>query len=415
MTPIFRVFRYELRRQGRRRGYLFVTIGIPIIALLLFFGFRIYQQTQQRSGGAVVSNDSVVRNARPAGVVDYSGLLRLPLFSGLTAFKTEDEAAAALRNNTIGAYYVIAADYVESGKIDMYYDRFNLSNLTNNATLNQLLIEGLVARSGKQIDRGLIARMQAKGSDFTAHTLNDAGGVKKNAGEGAAFALVYLFGLMLVFSAFTTSGYLMQSVVEEKESRMIEVVLSSIRPGHLLAGKILSLGLLGLVQMVLWVAAAVYIFRQIAPEAPGMTELTISTGQFVVLLIYFLLGYLLFASIYASIGAIVSNMREGPQYAAVVTIPAAIPLWATAILAAAPDGGLAVGLSIFPLTAPLAMVMRSAITEVPLVQLVISIGLLVATIIFAMWIAGRLFRVNTLLSGQIPRLRDLPRLVREGI
>ena len=415
MTPILRVFRYELRRQGRRRGYLFFTIGVPIIALLLFFGFRIVQQAQQGQSAPAVSADSPVRNARPAGVVDYSGLVRPNPFNGLIAFKTVDEAAAALRANKIGAYFVVAADYVQSGKVDMVYDRFNLTNLTNNTALRQLLIEGLAARSGKQIDADVITRMQDKSSDFSTHTLNDAGAIKQNAGEGTAFVLVYLFGLMLVFSAFTTSSYLMQSVVEEKESRMIEVVMSSIRPGHLLAGKILSLGLLGLIQMVAWVSAAVYIFRQVAPLAPGMTDLTISNGQFAVLLTYFILGYLLFASIYASIGAIVNNMREGPQYAAVVTIPAAIPLWATAILAAAPDGPLAVGLSIFPLTAPLAMVMRSAVTEVPITQLAISIGLLVLTIAFTMWLAGRLFRVNTLLAGQTPKLRDLPRLVRGNI
>jgi ABC-2 type transport system permease protein len=414
MNPIVRVFRYELRRQGRRKGYLFVTIGIPILALLLFYGLRVYQQSRQDST-PVISAESPIRQARPAGVVDYAGLVKPSAASGLIAFKNEAEAAAALQANKIGAYYVIAADYVQSGRVDMYYDRFNLTNLTNSTALSQALIQGLVARSGKQIDPAVIQRIQDRQPSFTTHTLNDGGAVRQSAGEGAAFALVYIFGLMLVFSAFTTSGYLMQSVVEEKESRMIEVLISSMRPGHLLAGKILSLGLLGLIQMVVWASVAVYIFRQVAPTVPGMTGLTITDAQFAVLLIYFVLGYLLFASIYASIGAIANSMREGPQLAAVVTIPAAIPLWATAILAAAPDGPLAVGLSIFPLTAPLAMVMRAAVTEVPITQLAASIGLLVLTIIFTMWLAGRLFRVNTLLAGQTPRLRDLPRLVRESI
>jgi ABC-2 type transport system permease protein len=411
MNSIARVFRYELRRQGRRKGYLFVTIGIPILALLLFYGLRVYQQSRQGSA-PVISAESPVRQARPAGVVDYAGLVKPSAASGLIVFRSEAEATAALQANKIGAYYVVAADYVESGKVDMYYDRFNLTNLTNSTALSQALIQGLVARSGKQIDPAVIQRIQDRQPNFTTHTLNDVGAVRQSAGEGTAFALVYIFGLMLVFSAFTTSGYLMQSVVEEKESRMIEVLMSSMRPGHLLAGKVLSLGLLGLIQMVVWASVAVYIFRQVAPTVPG---LTITNAQFAVLLIYFILGYLLFASIYASIGAIANSMREGPQLAAVVTVPAAIPLWATAILAAAPDGPLAVGLSIFPLTAPLAMVMRSAVTEVPITQLVASIGLLALTIIFTMWLAGRLFRVNTLLAGQTPRLRDLPRLVRESI
>ena len=98
-----------------------------------------------------------------------------------------------------------------------------------------------------------------------------------------------------------------------------------------------------------------------------------------------------------------------------MTIPAAIPLWAIAIFASSPDGPLAVGMSIFPITAPHAMVIRIAITDVPITQLILSIGLLILTISFTIWLAGRVFRVNTLLSGQMPKLRDIPRLIRETL
>src|SRR5207249_2973625 len=113
-----------------------------------------------------------------------------------------------------------------------------------------------------------------------------------------------------------------------------------------------------------WGAAAIYILNQLIPTTPSMLGVNVTTGQLVVLFIYFVLGYLLFASAYASIGAISNSMREGPQIAAFVTLPAVIPMWATAIFASAPDGPLAVALSIFPITAPLSMVMRTAITEV---------------------------------------------------
>ncbi len=413
MNSLVQVFRYELRRQGRRPAFLLVSIGIPIIALALFFGYRFYQQTRQGSGPSVpsISKRSPIGEARPAGVVDHSGLLTRSPFSNQLIFNTEEQAEAALNDNQISAYYVVAADYLESGRVDMYFAYSNIGSLDNSA-LRQMLIQGLVARSGKTIDPALIVRLQAKEPDFTIHTVNEAGGIKQAAGEGASFVLVYLFAMMLLFGAFTTSGYLMQSVIEEKESRMVEIILSSVRPGNLLAGKILALGLLGLIQMVLWGATAVYIIRQIIPTDPAMVGFTVTTGQLIVLFIYFVLGYLYFASIYASIGALSTSMREGPQLAAVVALPAAVPLWATSIFATAPDGPLAVVLSIFPPTAPLAMVMRTAITDVPFVQLAASMVLLALTVAFTMWLAGRVFRVNTLLSGQMPKLRDLPRLVR---
>jgi ABC-2 type transport system permease protein len=423
MKSLARVFRYELRRQVRRTGYLLVTIGIPIIALVIFYGIRLYQQSRQGSTSDTAaaqgmdagpnSRAKINLAPRPSGVVDRSGLLEPSRFSNLLTFKTEDQAGAALRDNRIGAYYLIAPDYLQSGKVDMYFDRFNTGNVDNSA-LRMLIVQSLVAKSGKPIEPGLIARLQAREPQFTVHNLTETGKVNQAAGEGVSFAMVNVFGMMLLFSAFTTSAYLMQSVVEEKESRMVEVLMSSMRPVDLLAGKILALGLLGLTQMILWGATAVYIIRQIVPLDPSLVGLNITNEQLAVLSIYFVLGYLFFACVYASIGALSSNMREGPQLAGFATLPAVVPLMAATIFASAPNGPLATGLSIFPVTAPLGMVMRVAVSQdVPPVQIVISVILLALTVVFMMWLAGRLFRVNTLLSGQVPRLRDLPRLVRE--
>ncbi|HVO43001.1 MAG TPA: ABC transporter permease, partial [Aggregatilineales bacterium] len=133
--------------------------------------------------------------------------------------------------------------------------------------------------------------------------------------------------------------------------------------------------------------------------------------QLILLIVYFVLGYLMFGSLYAIIGSISTNMREGPQLAAFFTIPAVIPLYFLSVIAATPDGALAVGLSLFPITAPLAMVMRLAIQDVPLFQIVLSITLLTLTILFLIWSASRAFRVNILLSGQVPKLKDIPRLI----
>ncbi len=420
MNSLLRVFRYELRRQGRRSGYLLMTLGIPIIALVIFYGIRLFQQTRQGGASTISSPTSatvgtgLIREARPAGVVDLSGILEPSRHPNLHRFNTVEEAQKAIQNNEIGSYYVVAQDYVQSGKIDMYFDRFNIGNLDNSA-LSQWIVQSLVDRSGKQIDPALINRLQAKQPNIIVHNFTETGSTSQATGEGASFALVYIFSFMLLFSAFTTSGYLMQSVVEEKESRMVELILSSMRPVDLLVGKILTLGLLGLVQMILWGMAVVYIIRQIVPVDPSMIGLSVSNNQLIVLFIYFVLGYLFFSSIYAAIGAVSNNMREGPQLAGFVTLPATVvPFWGVTFFTTAPNGPFATFLSIFPLTSPLSMVMRVAVSpDVPLVELLASIVLLALTVLLAMWVAGRLFRVSTLLSGQVPRLRELPRLVWE--
>ena len=415
MNAFARVFTYELRRQSRRRAYRFVSLGLPLIALLIFFGFKSYQQARSSNGNNLFSEVNQTsdkdKDSRPAGLVDLSGIITTVApaqISGLIPYATEADAQVAICNNEISAYYLISPDYLQTGQIDMYFERFSLSQLGASTGLKQTLVNNLA--EGQSVNRSIVDRLQSK-PRIVPHTVNEAGGVRQTAGAGASFFLAYVFILALTFSSFMTSGYLMQSIVEEKETRMIEVLLSSIRPTQLLAGKILALGLLGLIQMILWGAALVIIMGQLPSISPELLGIKApSAGQMILLIIYFICGYLLLSSIYASIGALSTSMREGPQLAAFVTLPMMIPLWALSIITASPGGPIAVAMSIFPLTAPLTMVSRIAISDVPPTEIALSLSLLALTVIFAIWLTGRLFRVNTLLSGRLPSLRDLPRL-----
>jgi ABC-2 type transport system permease protein len=132
----------------------------------------------------------------------------------------------------------------------------------------------------------------------------------------------------------------------------------------------------------------------------------------VVFAVYFVLGFLLFGSLMAGIGALSTTVRDSQNLVTIVTLPAAVPFFFLTVFVEEPNGRLAVALSLFPLTGPLSMVMRIAVTDVPLVQIALGLVLQVLAVIFAIWLAGRLFRVNTLLMGNMPKLRDLPRLVR---
>ena len=238
--------------------------------------------------------------------------------------------------------------------------------------------------------------------------------------EGTAFALVYVFALILLLSLFTTNGYLLQTVIEERETRLIEILISTVRPTQLLTGKILALGILGLLQIIVWIGG-VYLIAQIAAGGQlGQTVGILATlanirlplNTLPILLVYFVLAYLMFAGLYGILGALSNSMREGPQYAAVFTLPAVIPLYFTAVFASQPDGSLPTILSLIPITAPVAMSMRLAISTVPAWQIIVSLALLAVTVFVVMWAAGRIFRVQILLAGQMPKLKDIPRLLR---
>jgi ABC-2 type transport system permease protein len=423
MTGMMRIFRYELWRHLRRGGYLFMTVGIPIIAIVGYFAITAIQEYRAQQPqpqeevtapppGVNLPGGGIVQ---AIGVVDLSGTIEKSSNERLVLYPSEDAAKQALHDATISYYYLIAPDYIKTGAVSMHFERVSLTSV-DNRSLRRLMIEGLASKQPETVDPNLIKRLQFAPS-ITPNSVSEQGETQQRGSFNTNFAVVYIFALALLFTAFTTSGYLMQSVVEEKETRMVEVILSSVRPRDLLTGKVLALSVLGLLQMVLWFGAVLFILQQLTSRSVAgaipLVGFSLTNNQIVVLIVYFILGYLYFAAAYAAIGALASNMREGPQLAAIVTLPAAVPMWATSLFAVAPDSPPAVILSMFPLTSPLAMVMRATLTEIPLIQFIISAALLAATVVLIMWLAGRIFRVNVLLSGQMPKFRDLWRLVSE--
>ena len=125
-----------------------------------------------------------------------------------------------------------------------------------------------------------------------------------------------------------------------------------------------------------------------------------------------MLAYFLFAGLYSIVGALANSLREGPQYAVIFTLPAVLPLYFLSLFATAPDGPIPTILSLIPITAPIAMAQRLVISNVPVWQVLLSLALLGLTAVGVMWVAGRIFRVQVLLAGQMPKLKDLPRLLR---
>jgi ABC-2 type transport system permease protein len=193
-----------------------------------------------------------------------------------------------------------------------------------------------------------------------------------------------------------------------------------VRPLHLIAGKIAAYGLLGLLQIAVWFGFALAVLRLSSGEAvqrsislfAELARISLPVELLLLLVVYFVLGYLMFAGLYGVVGAISNSMKEGPQYAVIFTLPAVTPLYFLVIFAEQPDAPLPVALSLFPLTSPLAMTQRLIISPVPTWQILLSIGLLLLAVAGSIWLAGRAFRVQTLLAGKVPRLRDLPGLLR---
>jgi ABC-2 type transport system permease protein len=217
-----------------------------------------------------------------------------------------------------------------------------------------------------------------------------------------------------MLTTFLTAGQLMQSVINEKENRVIEVVLSSVRPLQVMASKLIGQGVLGLLQMITWLGAIVIAIQLADVNIPFLSFLAaaeIPTSLLLTALLYFLLGFALFGTFAACVGAISVNLREGPQYAVLYSFPAALPLMFLPSIAETPNSILAIVLSFFPLSAPIGMIERLVVTAIPGWQVSLSLGILALSVISGLWLAARLFQVNTLLAGQVPTRQELWRLL----
>ncbi len=411
------IFLYELWRGLRRRGYLFSAFGIPLLVLLgLLIAPRLAGVAAQDAAESISrAQERAAQFGDALGYVDLSGLLEgiAPSNPRLTPYPDEQSARAALNAGEIAGYYRIEPDYLETGAVTTVMPMLRLDSI-DSAPIRRLMLDALT----QGLDSDLAAHLTRTPSYTTINI--SLLGAKEGGGldEGSTFIVVYVFALALLIGVFFTNGYLLQTVIEEKETRLIEILISSVRPSDLLTGKILAMGLLGLLQMAFWVAGIILAI-QIAGGGAGQLEFLASianirlpTELVPLLAIYFVLAYLLFAALYGIIGALSNSMREGPQYAVIFTIPAVFPLYFINLFATTPDGTIPTVLSLFPLTAPLAMVQRLAISVVPLEQIMLSIALLAASCVGALWLAGRLFRMQTLLAGQMIKLRELPYLLR---
>jgi ABC-2 type transport system permease protein len=413
MRHLWQVFRYEILRNVRRRGYLFTTFGLPILVIIVSFGIQWFGE--QVSGGQSPNDLAGLQfdfgGIERAGYVDQSGIFAdVPPEDDLEAFSDVDSARAALDAGEIDTIYVIDPNYAENGAITQLVNEVTLDNVTSQPV--RKLIFSVLQQS---FSAGELIRLQNPALVRTVQLERTETGTDEGTTntEGGEFALVYGFGILFLVVIFGTSSYLMQSVIEEKENHLIEILITSMRTLDLMAGKILALGLLGLAQVIIWGAFAIAFssFQQTMGLGSFLSGISIPLDILPLVILYFLLGYLMFAAAFAGVGAISNSISEGPQISLVFGAPILITFYLFPAFLNAPGGTLPTLLSLFPLTSPMAMIMRLSISPVPGWQIALSLVLLVLGVVFMFWVAARMFRIQSLLSGKAPGLRQLPKII----
>ena len=393
------ILRHELSKTVRKKAYIAMTLALPVLALIGMLLFQILQGIDFEGQGP-----------RKAGYVDQSGL-----FTGYTeqpdiafvAYQSEAEATSALLQGEISEYYLISPDYLASGLITRYVTKREYGPSTG--TMKQLedfLISNLLAGevSDEKIER---AKTPAA---MVSWRLDESGTISPTGFDPGRFVMPYLFGILLAMSIFTSSSYLLQGIAEEKESRVMEILLSSVSPRQLLTGKVLGLGTAGLLQIVVWLIFAWATVQFFSSRVPAI-GLSLPINLLILMVVYFLLGYLLFAVLMAGLGAITSTSQESSQISVYFSLIAMIPLWVAQLIYINPDHPIFRALTVFPLTAPLAAMIRVSVAGVPAWELALSVLVLAGSVVGGMFLTSRVFRVYLLMYGKRPGIRELWRNV----
>ena len=396
MKKTLLVLRNEIITAVTRKSFLFTAFGLPLIAVLIFLGASVLKGNALGALGAL-TGASGKSELQVEGYVDHSGLIKAvpeDIPAGiLVAYGDEASAHQALNNGEIAAYYVIPADYVESGNLIYINPAYSwTSNKGQSWVMRRTITANLLGNDPQRIQRFWHAM------DVEAKAL--APSQKRDEDNPLTFAVPYATMMIFYIVILMSSSLLLNSVTVEKQNRVMEILMSSVKPSQLLSGKIIGLGITGLLQTVIWFGTGYTLLRLSGrtfnlPPGFELPPSILAWGM-----VFFLLGYAVYASLMAALGALVPNLKEGSQSTIVVIWPAIVPMFLISILIEQPHGALATGLSLFPLTAPMTMMLRLSVGGVPWWQPLLAAGLLLITVYFILRAVARVFRAQYLLSGQ---------------
>jgi len=405
MNKTLLIFRHEFLYTLKRTGFIIMTLIVPVIALLAI------------GIAAIISGNAKPGNVEftSVGYVDQAGGFTQFTTQGdvkLVPYNTTDAALQATVKGDIKEYFVIPPDYATNGVVNRYtLDKEPGAPLNISAAIKNFLTTNLLSGKVPAPTIGIIESPL----NLVSTRLTATGAVAPDQGGYGNLIIPGIFGLLLVLSLTFSSAYLIQGLGDEKENRLIEVLLSSVSTRQLLTGKVLGLGVAGLVQVLVWLVSLPLLLK-LATIVFGGFFLSIQLPPNFILIgiVYFILGYALFAVLSAATGAVTPSAREGQQLASIFTLLAVSPLWFSSAIVTFPNSPAWVALTIFPLTAPVVVMLRLGLTGIPAWELIVSILVLIVFIVGGLFVAVRIFRTYLLMYGKPPRFGTIIRNLRTG-
>lgn len=422
MRKVWAVIRREFVERVRRKWFWVMALLGP-----LFFGAIIFlPQLMMRGAGikriAVVDGTTGGFGQRVAAGLDSSLVDQEKVFDVVRVRDgagVVDSLRAEVELKHLEGFLIVTDAVVDSGKAE--YRASNVSSFTAkdalDRTLSRLVFATRLEREG--VNPGLVLRARIP---VAITTRKISGGKTTQESAAQSFSLAYFMAIILYTSILIYGINVMSSVLEEKTTRIVEVLVSSLRPFQLMLGKLIGVGAVSIFQFLIWAVAARYLIaqrRRLGGGGGGRGDAGqlfqvphVTLGTTAVFVAYFLGGFFLYSAMFAAVGALSSNEQEARQAQQPVSVLLMVSFFGMFAMINDPNSPFAVTLSLIPFSAPIAMPVRWAAGNLPVSEIALSLALLVATIMGVTWVAARIYRVGILMTGKRPNLKELVRWVR---
>ncbi len=411
MHKIWTLVKREYSESVFKKSFIIMTIITPLllVAMGIIPSLLVMMETEDQVRLRIL--DRTGKLYEP-----FSSSLQDTLQNGQPRFvhelsETNDSSAVLLGKNlvetqAIDGFLIIPKDVFRRNQIT-YFSRnvanFDDTNLIE-STIQNLADQHRIKNSG--LDAGIINELTA---DIRLKTIKiTSEGTESERGFGEEYLSTFILVLIIYVTLLIYGNSVMRSIVHEKSSRIIEVLLSSANPFQLMAGKILGQGFVGFTQYLLWSLTGIGLVLFGSKALPVSSNfLKMDAMIFVYFIIFYILGYFIFATLYAAVGAISNSEQDAQQMATPVVFMLIIPIMIIGFLVKSPDSSLAITLSMIPFFSPIIMFARINLSNPGFLQIGTSILILILSTVFLIWITGKIFRVGILMYGKRPTLPEI--------
>ncbi len=430
MNKILLIVQREYLSRVKKKSFLLTTFLVPLFFIGLYVGtFLLTQQSFEDSKALVYvldHTDSVQQQLKSTDQITYA-TSSAELQQQLKDIKEKGDKTSLL---------IIPKDFFDSKKIEFL--SAGKPNIKIQSRIEEELSKVLLAHAYKalNIDAEKIKNIDTK-VETSAKEITETGDTKES-DTRIAMGIAMGLSILIYLSLFLYGAQVMRGIIEEKSSRIVEVIISSVKPFQLMMGKIIGIGLVGITQFVLWIVLTFSLFtiatqtlidkndlqnQMMAQSNMGSAEISESSAiaidiqtalagvnlpeLLICFFLFFLLGYMLYSALFAAVGSAVDSETEANQFTMPITMPLLLAyMLSFGVLINDPHGSIATWLSFIPLTSPIAMLVRIPF-GVPTWQIILSLLLLFGGFLLTTWAAARIYRVGILMYGKKASIKEL--------